>query len=359
MSEADGTVPPSPIAFSSRARGALTDAAIWLGIASGLFLAWHLASSLLLILAGVVFAAGLQGGERILGKVWGVPRAFRLAIVILVFVAALIGFIFFAGTQIAAQFAELQATLLKQSDRLSALAHEYGLGSGAAGSDPLAALKTQIGGSMGQILTVIGGVAGVIGALILIVTFGIFVAADPKLYERGIEWLTPNGKRAILRQTLDAMAAMLRRWVAGRLALMLFEGTLIFIGLSLVGTPLALLLGLVAGVFAFIPNLGAIASGLLMIAVGFSAGTTTGFATIGVYLVVQVADNFINPMIEKRAVDLAPAVVLAAQLLFGVLFGLLGVTLADPIVALIKVALAQRANALAPQPEVAQAAASR
>lgn len=341
MSDGDAPVPPSPIEFSTRARGALTDAVVWLSLAAAMFLAWHLASSLLLILAGFVFAAGLQGGEHLLGRVVNVPRGLRLGIVFVAFVAALLGFVFFAGTQIAAQFAELQATLVRQSDHLSHLAREYGLSAG--GTDPLAALKAQLGGSMGRIVTVIGGAAGVVGSLILIVTFGLFVAADPQLYERGVEWLTPEGRRPALRATLDAMGAMLRRWVAGRLALMLFEGTLIFVGLSLFGLPLALLLGLTAGVFAFIPNIGPIASGILIVAVGFSAGTTGGLEAIGVYLTVQVLDNFVSPMIEKRAVDLAPAIVLAAQLLFGVLFGILGVTLADPIVALIKVALTQRA----------------
>lgn len=340
MSEEDGPVPPSPIEISGRARGALTDAAIWLGLASALFLAWHLASSLLLILAGIVFAAGLQGGERLLGKLWPGSRGVRLGIVIVLFVVTLLGFLYFAGTQIAEQFGELQATLVKQSERLSALAKEYGLGVG--GGDPMAALKAQLGGSVGKIVTVIGGAAGAIGSILLIVVFGIFVAADPRLYERGIEWLTPQPKRVATKDTLEAMASMLRRWVGGRIVLMLFEGTLIFLGLSLVGTPIALLLGLVAGLFAFIPNLGAIASGALMLAIGFSAGTTIGLETLGVYLAVQLADQFVSPMIEKRAVDLAPAVVLAAQLLFGVLFGIIGLILADPIVALIKVALTQR-----------------
>ena len=125
---------------------------------------------------------------------------------------------------------------------------------------------------------------------------------------------------------------------------MLFEGTFIFLGLSVVGTPLALLLALVTGLLAFIPNLGAIVSGALMIAIGFSAGTTVGLETIGVYLAVQLADQFVSPMIEKRAVDLAPAIVLAAQLIFGVLFGIMGLILADPIVALVKVALAPRTD---------------
>lgn len=344
MTDAPEPVPPSPIELKGqRARATLTDATIWLSLAAGLFLAWHLASALLLILAGAVFAAGLQGGERALGKVWKVRRGIRLTVVVLLFVAALLGFLFFAGTQLAAQFGELRATLVEQSQRLSSLAREYGISSQTGGaSDPVEALKSQLGGSMGRIVSVIGGAAGAVGSLLLIVTFGIFVAADPKLYERGIEWLTPEPRRGELRDTLEAMAAMLRRWVGGRLVLMVFEGTLIFIGLSIVGAPLALLLGLVAGLFAFVPNLGAIASGALIIAVGFSAGVTTGLWTIGVYLVVQLADNFVNPLIEKRAVDLAPALVLAAQLLFGVLFGILGVTLADPIVALVKVALTQR-----------------
>ena len=342
MSDDAGPVPPSPIDLSARARGALTDAAVWLGLAVALFLAWHVASSLLLILAGLVFAAALQGGERLLGRVWHVRGGVRLAVVIALFVVAVIGFLYFAGTQIAEQFAQLQTTLVKQSERLSVLAKEYGLGGGSG--DPVAALKAQLGSSVGKILTVLGGAAGAVGSILLIVVFGIFVAADPRLYERGVEWLTPNGRRADVKATLDAMAAMLRRWVGGRLVLMVFEGTLIFLGLSVVGTPLALLLGLVAGLFAFIPNLGAIASGALMIAVGFSDGSTTGFETIGVYLAVQLADQFVSPLIEKRAVDLAPAIVLAAQLIFGVLFGIMGLILADPIVALVKVALAPRAT---------------
>jgi len=339
MSERD-PLPPSPIELQgARARGALSDALIWLGLGAALWLAWQLAAALLLIMAGIVFAAALDAGSRVLGKVWPARHGFRLAVVVLLFVAALIGFFAFAGVQLASQFAQLKATLAAQTHRLSDIAGEFGV---HTGDDPLATLKSQLGGSIGKITSVLGSAAGAVGGLLLIITFGIFVAADPRVYERGIEWLTPETKRTEIKKTLEAMAAMLRRWVAGRLALMLFEGTLIAIGLAVTGVPLAALLGLVAGVFAFVPNLGALASGALIVAVGFSAGTTTGFWAIGVYLTVQLADNIINPLIEKRAVDLAPAVVLAAQLLFGVLFGIIGVTMADPIVALIKVALTRR-----------------
>jgi predicted PurR-regulated permease PerM len=103
---------------------------------------------------------------------------------------------------------------------------------------------------------------------------------------------------------------------------------------------MAALLGLLTGLLAFVPNIGAIISGVLMVAVGFSAGSGEGFWAIAVYFLVQNIDGYlVVPYIARRTVDLAPALVLAAQLLFGALFGILGLLLADPIVATIKVAL--------------------
>ena len=104
-------------------------------------------------------------------------------------------------------------------------------------------------------------------------------------------------------------------------------------------------LGLITGLLAFLPNIGAIVSGLLMVAVGFSAGTGTGLWAIFVYFFVQNVDGYlVVPYIARRTVNLAPAVVLAAQLVFGALFGILGLLLADPIVASIKVALEEFAQ---------------
>ena len=103
---------------------------------------------------------------------------------------------------------------------------------------------------------------------------------------------------------------------------------------------MAALLGLLTGLLAFVPNIGAIVSGILMVAVGFSAGPDQGVWAIVTYLFVQNVDGYlVVPYIARRTVDLAPALVLAAQLLFGALFGIMGLLLADPIVATIKVSL--------------------
>ena len=104
--------------------------------------------------------------------------------------------------------------------------------------------------------------------------------------------------------------------------------------------PMAALLGLLTGLLAFLPNIGAIVSGVLMVAVGFSAGNAQGLWAIFVYFFVQNVDGYlVVPYIARRTVKLAPAVVLAAQLIFGALFGILGLLLADPIIASAKVAL--------------------
>jgi len=126
----------------------------------------------------------------------------------------------------------------------------------------------------------------------------------------------------------------------GRVLGMVVEGFGTWLFLLWGGVPMAALLGLLTGLLAFVPNIGAIVSGLLMVAVGFSAGTDQGLWAIMTYFVVQTVDgNIIVPYVARRTVDLAPALVLAAQLIFGALFGIIGLFLADPIVATVKTAL--------------------
>ena len=125
---------------------------------------------------------------------------------------------------------------------------------------------------------------------------------------------------------------------------MTLEGLTIGTALAVYGVPMSSLLGLITGMLAFLPNIGAPISGLIMILVGFSGGTNMGLYCIGVYVVVQTIDgNIIVPMVAKKTADLAPALVLAMQLVMGVLFGILGLALADPLLAMLKVLLEQLA----------------
>ena len=176
---------------------------------------------------------------------------------------------------------------------------------------------------------------------------GIFLAIEPRIYDRGIAWMLPIRHRERFYRIADHVAFTLRRLLYGRLLGMIFEGFFTWFMLAyvsqLVGVkpiPMAALLGLITGLLAFIPNIGAIVSGLLMVAVGFSAGPNEGFFAIFVYFFVQNVDGYlVIPYIARRTVDLAPAIVLGMQLLMGALFGILGVLFADPILAALKVTL--------------------
>ena len=135
---------------------------------------------------------------------------------------------------------------------------------------------------------------------------------------------------------------------------MAFEGVFMWLALALAGIPMALVLGIITGILAFIPNIGAFISGVLMISVGFSAGVDKGLWSIIIYLGVQTFDGWVViPMVAKKTVDLPPALTLSMKILFSTLFGLLGLALADPLTAMIKVALernSERAMENAPSP---------
>ena len=179
------------------------------------------------------------------------------------------------------------------------------------------------------------------------IVIGIFLAIEPRIYDRGIAWMMPIRHRERFYRIADHVAYTLRRLLAGRLFGMVFEGVFTWFMLAYVSQmvgvqpiPMAALLGLITGMLAFIPNIGAIISGVLMVAVGFSTGPNEGLYAIFVYFFVQNVDGYlVIPYIARRTVDLAPAIVLAMQLLMGALFGILGVLFADPILAAIKVTL--------------------
>jgi putative permease len=191
---------------------------------------------------------------------------------------------------------------------------------------------------------------GAITTVLLIVVLGIYLAVEPRLYQRGLGWMLPADQRNYFEGTAQLMGRSLRRLLAGRLLGMSIEGFATWLMLQIYGVPMAALLGLLTGLLAFLPNIGAPVSGALMVMVGFSVNADMGYYCIFVYAIIHLIDgNVIVPLVAKKTVDLAPALVLGAQLIMGVLFGILGLALADPMVAMIKVWLEREAARHEPQ----------
>lgn len=323
-------------------RNELKRAAVWIGLASLVGLLILLIQPILLIIGGLVLAAMLDGGARLLGRVLPIHRGFRLALVVLGVIGFLYWTVTLTGSQLADQALTLRVTVQSQIDRIGAFAQEHGF---VVSAEDVKSLSSEAFKSVGRVTEAVTSAVGIIASFAMMMVLAIFLAADPRMYERGIAWLLPLSEREHFYVTTAKIGYTLRRLMFGRLIGMTIQGTGTWLLLSLAGVPMAALLGVLAGILAFLPNIGAVISGILMILVGFSAGTETGLWAILIYIGVQLVDGWlITPMIAKKSVDLAPAMVLSAQLLFGALFGVFGLALADPIMVMIKVALERQSE---------------
>lgn len=343
MSDAGHVERPGPAEMRDPLiRHELKRASVWFGLGLAILGIMFLAQPLLLILGGIVFAASLDGGARLLARVLPIGRGWRLLIVTILALAFIVGTIWLAGVQLSNQAAALRDTVTVQINRLLQWGATWGLGVEALEPQQL---FEQAMSSIGRLTSAVSTVLGGLTSLVMIIVIGLFIAVEPRIYERGVAWMLPIEHRERFYRTSERMGFTLRRLMAGRLLGMVVEGVGTWLLLTIGGVPMAALLGLLTGILAFLPNIGAIISGLLIVLVGFSAGVETGLWAIAVYVIVQVVDGYlIVPYVARKTVDLAPALVLGAQLIFGALFGILGLALADPIVAMIKAALEQKSE---------------
>ena len=340
---------PSHIA-DPRARHEFARAFIWAVTIGAVVLLVYISSALLAIFGAMVFAAMIDGGSRLLGRVLPIGRGWRVGIVLIATAAFLVWLAYFAGSTISQEAAQFPAIIERQVTSLVAWARAQGF---EISMQQVQGYAGGMSSGLGTVTRAVGGILGALTTALLIAIIAIYVALEPKLYERGMAWMLPAGRREGFFKTAKRMGYTMRRLMAGRLIGMAFEAAFTYVMLAWVAplvvgapVPMAALLAILTGVLAFIPNLGAIISGVLMVLVGFSGGADMGVYTIVVYLLVQNFDGYIIvPMIAKKTVDLAPALVLAMQLIMGILFGILGLLLADPLLAMIKVALERRAEA--------------
>ena len=324
-------------------------ALVWAGVIGLIVLTVYISRSLLVVFGALVFAAMIDGGARLLGRILPIARAWRVALVLILSVLFFVWLGYFAGSTISSEAAQFPELVQGQISDLLAWAQGKGL---QIDQSQLQNYAGSITSGIGTLTSALGGILGGLTTIVLILIIGIYVAVEPRLYERGVAWMMPRERRDSFHVTVARMAHTLRRLMAGRLLGMFVEGAFTYIMLAwvapLVGigaVPMASLLAILTGLLAFVPNLGALVSGVLMALVGFSGGMDMGIYTIAVYFFVQNFDGYVViPMIAKKTVDLAPALVLAAQLVMGVLFGIIGIFLADPLLAMLKVALERRAE---------------
>jgi predicted PurR-regulated permease PerM len=315
---------------------------IWVCVVGAAALVVILIEPILFIMGSVVIAVMLDGGTRLLGRVLPIPRSARLAIVTFAVFAFVLWTIYLTGTQVSQQAAQLPALIETQVARINAWAQSHGIN---LGLNEAREAGRQLLGSVGRVTAALSTAAGILSSLVMMMVLAIFLASEPHIYSRGLAWFVPLAQREQTHVLFDKMGWTLRRLMAGRLVGMMATGFLTGMLLMISGVPMATLLGVLTFMLAFLPNIGAIISGVLITLVGFSVDVQHGLFAIGIYFAVQTVESYlITPTVARRAVDMPPALVLGAQILFGALFGILGLALADPMLAMFKVFLEERAN---------------
>ena len=179
-----------------------------------------------------------------------------------------------------------------------------------------------------------------LGGLLLVLFLAIYVAADPDTYHDGMMHLFPHKARRRAGEVLTAMATALRKWLVTQLIAMLAIGAVTTVVLLLLGVPAAFPLGILAGLLEFIPTVGPIISAVPAIAMGFAVSPEKALWVALAYVGIQFLENHILvPILMKEGVDLPPALTIFAQALMALVFGFLGLLVAVPMLAALKVAV--------------------
>ena len=304
-------------------------------IAAGLALLLVFAPQVpLIVFAGVLFAILIRGGGGWIacrfpvGTGWGMLIFWLLVLTTLGAASVLLAPVIIAQLDQLAR--ELPAAFEDLQGRLESTAWGDWLLHSALPQEIAPADAT------GVVTSATFGTFGALGTVVIVVIIGIYGAIDPHPYRNGFVALLAPSLRERGGAVLELAAETLRRWLVGRILSMATVGVLTAFGLWLIQVPLAAILGVIAALLAFIPNLGPVLSVVPAVLLALPEGLTTVLLVLAIYAGVQTVESYLlTPLIQQRQVSLPAALILAVQVLMGILFGFLGLMLATPLAALL------------------------
>ena len=177
---------------------------------------------------------------------------------------------------------------------------------------------------------------GFLGNLYVILLLSAFFTAQPSLYKDGILKLIPSDNKPLAKKTIDRISLALKGWLKGTMLSMLLITILIAIGLSVMGIPAAFVLAMLTGLLKLIPNFGSMAAMVPGVLLALTVSTNTAVIVALIYIVSQtVVSNIVTPLIQKRMINLPPALTIISQVIMGTLSGALGIILAVPLLAIV------------------------
>ncbi|HEY3891764.1 MAG TPA: AI-2E family transporter [Bradyrhizobium sp.] len=330
------------------------------GFAVLILFSWHYAATLFLIFSGMLLGVALNAITVRLGRVVALPHALRLAIVCLVLAGLLAGVVFLGGSTIAQQATVLSRTIKSQIVNVEALLEKYGIdtsyfGLGNPSGNPAdqtpatpgaaarnlpspSAIASGGGAIVSQTLKLLLGTVSAVGNFFIVLFLGLAFAAQPGVYRKGLLFMAPSRHRARAAVIVDRIGETLERWLIAQMLTMAAVFLVTWIGLSLIGIQSAFILGIQAGLLAFIPTVGALVAGLIVVLASLASGWVAALSALILFLGVHALESYVlTPVIQRHALDIPPATLFGFQILLGVVFGIWGLALALPLMAIAKV----------------------
>jgi predicted PurR-regulated permease PerM len=317
------------------ARQVLIAACVVSGAGLVLALVWYAANLLMLVFAGVLVSILLRRVGDLIRNNTGLGERVSMALVVLMLFVAIGALAWMVADRITWQAGEFMDRLRPALADVRARLEGYEWAQQAI--DRLPGLSETVLGRGGVLSRLPGFASTTLGVIVngvVVIVVGLYLAFQPGLYSAGIKHLLPFGARGRAGEVLSAIDETLGRWLLGRFALMVVNGGLTAAALSLLGVPLPLTLGVIAGILNFMPNVGPFIAAVPAVLIAFVQSPQTALYTVIVYLVVQMADAYIlTPLVDRTSVELPPVLTIAAQLLLGLMFGFVGLLLASPLTA--------------------------
>ncbi|MBR0935674.1 AI-2E family transporter [Bradyrhizobium jicamae] len=328
-----------------------------------LVFAWTFAATLFLLFAGMLLGVGLNAMSTHLGRLVALPHALRLAIVCLALAGLLSGIVFLGGTTIADQAKVLSSTIKSQLGTVKDFLEQHGVDTSyldftdakgetkpeatttttpaqapSHGLPGAGALASSGGAIISQTLKVLLGTVSVVGNFFIVLFLGLAFAAQPSIYRAGLLFIAPANYRGQATMIVDRIGETLERWLIAQIITMAAVFLVTWIGLLIIGIPSSFILGIQAGLLAFIPTVGAILGGLIVVLASLASGWIPALSAFVLFLGVHALESYVlTPIIQRQALDIPPATLFAFQILLGVVFGIWGLALALPMMAIAKV----------------------
>ena len=296
------------------------------------YLLWQGIRVLLEVFAGILLAILLATLARWLNKYTHLPYRWSLALVIVLLLLVFGGFGWLLANRLTKEAVELAHKLPQSLGEIQEYLTRTSWGAQMIELVSQAPKSLTWPNTFGQISGLVFGVADFSVAALVIIFVGLFGAANPQLYLGGLLHLVPSTQRERAAHVTEVIVHNLRWWLAGQICLMVLMGATAALGLWLIGLPLALVLGVIAGLMELIPYLGAWLSAVPAALVALMLGPWYLAMTVALYLCLHVLEGYVLvPLIQGQAVHLPPALILVVQVLLGALLGVLGLLVAAPL----------------------------